>query len=63
MNSTKNNVRETMDINVLADLLGRTASSEKVNEERTDFLKSRSRRFIDGLAYDDWVMQLDDEDS
>ena len=52
-----------MDINVLADLLGRKASSEKVNDKRIDVLKSRPRRFMDGLAYDDWVMQLDDKDS
>ena len=63
MNSIKNNVRETMDISILADLLGRKASSEKVYEKRTGFLKSRPRRFMDGLAYDDWVMQSDDEDS
>ena len=52
-----------MDISVLADLLGRKASSEKIYEKRNDRPPSRPRRFMDGLAYDDWVMQLDDEDS
>ena len=50
-----------MDINVLADLLGRKVSSQKVNEKRTDLSYSRPRRFMDGLAYDDWVMQVDEE--
>ena len=50
-----------MDINVLADLLGRKASSEKVYEKRTDISHSRPRRFMDGLAYDDWVMQLNED--
>ena len=42
-----------MDLNVFADLLARKAGSRKLYEKRND----RSRRFMDGMAYDDWMFQ------
>ena len=42
-----------MDLNIFADLLARRAGSRKLDEKRND----RSRRFMDGMAYDDWMIQ------
>ena len=42
-----------MDLNIFADLLARKAGSRKLHEKRN----VRSRRFMDGMAYDDWMIQ------
>ena len=45
--------RKTIDLNIFADLLARKAGSRKLYEKRND----RPRRFMDGMAYDEWMIQ------
>ena len=52
-----------MDLKIFADLLARRAGSHagirrKLHEKRND----RSRRFMDGMAYDGWMVEPDYED-
>ena len=53
-----------MDIKVLADLLARKAHEKKLtsrnsHEKRND----RPRRFMDGLSYDEWLIEPNYENS
>jgi len=45
--------RKTIDLDIFADLLARKAGSRKLYEKRND----RPRRFMDGMAYDEWMIQ------